>query len=164
MYSTRPLDAAPGHAEVLFPRPFLYRWLARCKSSALPPDVCRFVEARFGAGFGDVRIRTGAAADGLCTALGARACALGCDIVFADRAWAPLSERGLRLLAHSLAHVLQQRAGFHLMPTRMPARLVPVGDPDDACKEEAERLAGEALDGGVCSAVTPDTTGAIRVC
>jgi hypothetical protein len=149
---------------VLFPRTFLYRWLARCKSSALPPDVCSFAESRFGAGFGDVRIRTGQAADGLCTVLGARACTLGCDIVFADRAWAPLSERGLRLLAHGLAQVLQQRAGFHLMPARASARLVPVGDPDDACEQEAGRLAGEALDGGVCSPVTPDTSGALRLC
>ena len=81
MASTRPLDAAPGHAEVLFPRAFLYRWLARCKSSALPPDVCSFAEARFGAGFGDVRIRTGPAADGLCAVLGVRACTLGSSLM-----------------------------------------------------------------------------------
>src|SRR5262249_17508373 len=82
----------------------------------------------------------------------------GRDIVFAEGAYAPASQAGRRLLAHELVHVLQQRSAI----PRPPSCHVPVGDPQDDCESEADRLAGEALGARVRSAVTPDAAGAIR--
>lgn len=60
------------------------------------------MEARFGQSFGDVRAHVDPAA---ASAVGARAYTLGRDIVFAS----PAPER--ELVAHELAHVVQQRQG-----------------------------------------------------
>jgi len=52
-----------------------------------------------------------AGADLACRALHARAFAVGSDIYFADGAFAPHTRAGLWLLAHEVAHVVQQSAG-----------------------------------------------------
>jgi hypothetical protein len=57
-----------------------------------------------------VRVHTGARADASARALGARAYAVGRDIVFADGQFAPETAYGRTLLAHELAHVAQQGA------------------------------------------------------
>lgn len=77
---------------------------------ALPSDLREDMESRFGASFEDVRVHTDAAADRRARAAGARAFALGPDLVFRREAWAPTSGAGRRLVAHELAHVVQQRA------------------------------------------------------
>src|ERR1700677_2200757 len=52
-----------------------------------------------------------AGADSACRALDARAFAAGSDIYFADGAFTPHTRTGLWLLAHEVAHVVQQSAG-----------------------------------------------------
>jgi Domain of unknown function (DUF4157) len=47
-------------------------------------------------------------ADQLCRAFGAKALTTGTDIYFRDGAFAPHTQDGLRLLAHEVAHVVQQ--------------------------------------------------------
>src|SRR3954451_11440659 len=84
--------------------------LARREAAPLGSEDRRFMEARFGADFGDVRVHTGPAAAALCRALDARAFTLGRDVVFGAGQYAPARPAGRRLLAHELAHVLQQRA------------------------------------------------------
>lgn len=69
------------------------------------------VEPRFGCDFGDVRIHTGGDAAQLAETLGARAYTTGRDIVFGGGEFAPGTEGGRHLLAHELAHVVQQRRG-----------------------------------------------------
>ena len=60
--------------------------------------------------FGAIRLhRTGA--DGVCRALGALALTVGSDIYFRDGVFAPYTPAGLRLLAHEVAHVVQQHRG-----------------------------------------------------
>jgi hypothetical protein len=69
-----------------------------------------FFEPRLGTDLSSVRIHTGPKADSASRALGARAFTLGGDIAFARGEYAPNSSEGQRLIAHELAHVLQQSA------------------------------------------------------
>lgn len=70
-----------------------------------------FMEPRFGADFGDVRVHTGAQATDSAHAVGARAYTVGHHVVFSGNHYAPHSESGRSLLAHELAHVVQQSRG-----------------------------------------------------
>jgi len=68
------------------------------------------MEARFGHEFADVKLHTDVAADESARTLNANAYTFGNRIVFAGGSYRPNSERGRRLLAHELAHVVQQRS------------------------------------------------------
>lgn len=76
----------------------------------LPPAERAFFEPRFGRDLGGVRVHTGADAAAAARAVGARAFALGTDVVLGAGAYAPGGAQGRRLLAHELAHVVQQSA------------------------------------------------------
>ena len=78
--------------------------------SPLPEDVRDSMEPRFGADFGGVRLHTGSEAAHLNRELNARAFTHGNDIYLGSGAGAPGSAAGDRLLAHELAHTLQQGA------------------------------------------------------
>jgi hypothetical protein len=80
------------------------------RGTPLPGPVRSFFEPRFGRTFGDVRVHTDAAADDAAGRLHAEAFTYGTDIAFRRGAFDPASEDGRRLLAHELAHVVQQRA------------------------------------------------------
>jgi hypothetical protein len=147
-----------GNGVELLPSNVLCHRLVRREAAPLEPAVRRFMEERFRADFRDVRIHAGPAARALCRALGARAFTWGRDIFFGEGQYAPRGPAGRRLLAHELVHVLQQRLGR----SRGRPSVVPVGDPGDACEAEADRLAAEALGGGLRSAVSPDAAGALR--
>ncbi|TCO80661.1 uncharacterized protein DUF4157 [Plasticicumulans lactativorans] len=77
----------------------------------LPTTLRGFFEPRFGADLSTVRVHTDAAAAAHSRALQARAFTLGEHVAFAPGAYAPHTSGGRELLAHELAHVLQQRAG-----------------------------------------------------
>ena len=132
--------------------------LAHSEARPLEPAVRAFMEGKFGTDFGDVQIHTGPTAEGLCRALQARAFTLGSDIVFGKGQYAPGTLAGKRLLAHELVHVLQQRPAR----VRSQSGFFAVGDPQNDCESEADRLAEEGLDTGLRSAVMPDAAGAIR--
>lgn len=74
----------------------------------LPPSERAFFEPRFGRSFGNVRVHAGSNADHAARAINARAFALGNDIAFARNEFSPGSFEGRRLLAHELAHTVQQ--------------------------------------------------------
>ena len=65
----------------------------------------------FGADFSAVRVHTGTAGQALATRERARAVTAGRDIAFAAGQYAPGTPTGDALLAHELAHVLQQTGG-----------------------------------------------------
>jgi len=69
------------------------------------------MERGFGHDFSAVRVHIGEAAGRSARALGAVAYTLGSDVVFSSGRYAPYTVRGRRLLAHELAHVVQQTAG-----------------------------------------------------
>jgi hypothetical protein len=81
-----------------------------------------------------VRLHTGAQAAGAADRLGARAFTWGGRIVFGTNHYAPHTDSGLALLAHELAHVIQQGADAP-RATTLPLPL----DPDDALECEAVR-------------------------
>jgi Domain of unknown function (DUF4157) len=65
-------------------------------------------EPRFGHDFGDVRLHVGGAASASASALGALAYTVGRDVVFGADQFDPVTARGQHLIAHELAHVVQQ--------------------------------------------------------
>ena len=74
----------------------------------LAADLRSFFEPRFDRDFGDVRIHTGAQAAASAHSLAALAYTQGHDVVFGEGQYAPGTSAGRRLLAHELAHVVQQ--------------------------------------------------------
>lgn len=81
---------------------------SRGHGNALPAGTRAFMEPRFGADFSQVSVHSDAQADQLNRQLSARAFTTGRDIYFRQGAYAPHSESGRQLLAHELAHVVQQ--------------------------------------------------------
>ena len=66
------------------------------------------MEGAFDADFSSVRIHEGSSDDSLNRSLNARAFTVGNDVYFANNQFKPSSGDGQRLLAHELAHVVQQ--------------------------------------------------------
>ncbi len=75
----------------------------------LPTSERGFFEPRFGHDFGDVRVHADAEAGALARDLNARAFTIGADVVFGSGEFSPGAAGGRFLLAHELAHVVQQR-------------------------------------------------------
>jgi hypothetical protein len=94
-------------------------------------------EPRFGHDFAAVRVHCDAAAGASAAALEARAYTLGTDIVFAPGRYRPGSRDGQRLLAHELAHVVQQAGG----PPRIQRQPAGAGEPDEPLEAALERQA-----------------------
>ncbi|HEY2518183.1 MAG TPA: DUF4157 domain-containing protein [Polyangiaceae bacterium] len=67
-----------------------------------------FLEPRFGHSFAHVRVHDGPLASESAAGVGARAYTVGSHVVFRSGAYAPTTPDGRRLLAHELAHVVQQ--------------------------------------------------------
>jgi hypothetical protein len=67
------------------------------------------MEARFGQSFAEVRVLTDQEAAESALAMGADAYTYGRTITFADGHYAPHSDAGHALIAHELAHVVQQK-------------------------------------------------------
>lgn len=78
----------------------------------LDPGTRAFFEPRFGADFSQVRVHTGAGAESSAQSIGALAYTLGSDVVFNAGQYTPETQQGRRLLAHELAHVVQQGRGI----------------------------------------------------
>ena len=70
-----------------------------------------YFEPRFGHQFSQVRIHTDSHAASLAGSIGARAFTLGQDVVFAAGQYQPDSREGRCLIAHELAHTIQQGKG-----------------------------------------------------
>jgi len=75
---------------------------------SLPQDVRDYFEPRFGQDFSQVRLHRDAPANRMAEALNARALTCGQHLVFGRNQWSPATVRGRHLLAHELAHVVQQ--------------------------------------------------------
>jgi hypothetical protein len=76
-----------------------------------------FFEPRFGVDFGGVRVHDHARAHEAAGRMDAQAFAFGHDIAFGRGEYAPETAAGRELIAHELAHTLQQRA--HSEPARI---------------------------------------------
>jgi proteasome lid subunit RPN8/RPN11 len=69
------------------------------------------METLFGRDFGGVRVHTGPEAAAAAESVDAAAFTLGRNIVFGAGRYEPHTNRGRRLVAHELVHVIQQRRG-----------------------------------------------------
>jgi len=77
----------------------------------LPDTVRGFMEPRFNASFGHVRIHTGEQAAQMSDGVSARAFTVGNHIYFGAGQYQPSSSQGKELIAHELTHVVQQGGG-----------------------------------------------------
>jgi hypothetical protein len=83
----------------------------RAAGKPLDGTIRSFMEPRFGHDFSGVRVHTDADAASSARAIGAVSYTAGTNLVFARGAYAPETPEGRGLLAHELAHVVQQRSG-----------------------------------------------------
>jgi len=77
----------------------------------LAPSARAFMEPRFGHDFSQVRVHTDAKAAESARAVHALAYTVGRDVVFGTGRYSPGATAGRSLLAHELAHVVQQSQG-----------------------------------------------------
>jgi len=92
------MDAAPASVDQALASP----------GRALEPALRQDMEQRFGHDFSRVRVHSGAAAEQSAQDINAHAYTIGRNIVFGAGQFAPGTHEGRRLLAHELAHVVQQ--------------------------------------------------------
>jgi hypothetical protein len=97
-----PIETAAGEA------PAIVHDVLRAPGQPLDRATRAFFEPRFGFNFGQVRVHTDEQAVHSARAIGAKAYTAGQAIVFGRGAFAPGDQAGQHLLAHELAHVVQQ--------------------------------------------------------
>jgi hypothetical protein len=119
--------------------------------SPVEPGARSFLEDRMGADFSDVRVHTGAKADESARSINAQAYTVGSDVVFRSGAYQPDTPGGRHVLAHELAHVIQQKSG-PVAGTPAPGG-ISVSHPSDAFEQAAERSASQAVSGGTAQAM-----------
>jgi hypothetical protein len=84
----------------------------------LDPATRGLMESRFGDDFRDVRVHTDSLAAKSAQSVNALAYTVGTDVVFALDQYSPKSPHGRHLLAHELAHVVQQSDGYEIAHKR----------------------------------------------
>jgi Domain of unknown function (DUF4157) len=94
--------AAPSHV------PRIVSDVLRSPGHPLDSAARAFFEPRFGHDFSHVRVHTDSHAADSARSINAHAYTSGSDIVFAPGQYSPATETGRSLLAHELAHVIQQ--------------------------------------------------------
>lgn len=100
-----------GHAGPAPEAPPIVEEVLRDPGQPLDVATRAFFELRFGHDFSGVRIHTDENAAESARAVGARAYTVGPHIAFAASSFAPSTDHGRRLVAHELAHVVQQQGG-----------------------------------------------------
>lgn len=112
----------------------------------LEEPTLTLMERQFQHGFSDVRIHTDAGAATSASALSARAYTVGNHVYFGAQAFRPATRAGAHLLAHELAHVVQQRGGPG--PSARTAG-IPISDPGDPLERQAEAVADDVVRQGI---------------
>jgi hypothetical protein len=106
----------------------------------LDQETRAFMEPRFGHDFGSVRVHTDTQAAKSAGAVSARAYTVGHDVVFGNGQYAPATGAGKLLLAHELAHTVQQGETVQ----RMPAALE-ISHASDPAEQEADAIAKSVM-------------------
>ena len=106
----------------------------RGKGVPLEPATRATLEPMMGSSLAGVRLHADEQASHLARSMSARAFTTGSDIFFADSHYRPGTQVGMRLLAHELTHVVQQRGA----PASSPST---VADPRGTTELEAQRVA-----------------------
>lgn len=113
--------------------------IAATRGGGLPLDrrVASSLSPAMGTSLEGVRVHTGDGAAALARAVTARAFTVGNDIYFARGEYRPGTAEGNQLIAHEVAHTIQQRGA----PTSGP---LTVSQPGDALEREADAVAHHA--------------------
>jgi hypothetical protein len=114
----------------------------------LEHEVQQHMGSRFGEDLSEVRVHTDTRAAESAKALQAEAYTSGRDIYFASGKYAPKTSEGQRLLAHELAHTVQQ--GRASLPSQMAVQThyaVAVSQPNDPLEGEADRASKQFKEG-----------------
>jgi Domain of unknown function (DUF4157) len=118
--------------------PQIVHEVLRSPGQPLDPDTRASMERRFGHNFAGVRVHVDAQAARAADAVGARAFTVGANLVFRQGEFAPQAPAGRALLAHELAHTIQQsRPRDAASPT----------DPEEAAERAADRAADAVMAG-----------------
>ena len=107
----------------------------RGAGTSLDPSVAGRMSESLG-DLSDVRVHTDDTADKLNRSVSARAFATGTDVYFAKGEYSPGSASGDKLIAHELAHVVQQRGAGSSGP-------LSVSQPGDTMEREADSVADQ---------------------
>lgn len=118
----------------------------RSSGQPLDPATRTFMESRFGHDFSRVRVHTDAAAAASAQTVGASAYTVGRHLAFDQGFYAPHTPQGRRLLAHELAHVVQQDSA-----SALTAGGLRISQPDDAAETEAASVAEKVASGQALS-------------
>ena len=109
---------------------------------ALPDSLRGSFESSLGTDLGGVRVHTGGAAAAAANALDARAYAVGQDVFMGAGQYNPDSSDGAFLLAHEVAHTVQQRGA-----STGPQFKLEVSQPGDALETAADDAAAAMIAG-----------------
>jgi hypothetical protein len=134
--------SAPGLA------PPLVHDVLRSPGKPLDGATRAYMEPRFGHSFADVRVHADGRAAESAAAVQANAYAVGRNVVFGAGKYAPASSDGRRLIAHELAHVVQQSAAG----SAAPMASLEVGGTDAPEEGAAECAASAVAAGGTAPA------------
>ena len=113
---------------------------ATSPGAPLPLDLLARFESSLDADLSHVRIHTGRDSAKAADAVGARAYTVGKDVHFGAGYYEPSSASGIELLAHEVAHTVQQPAGA-------PGNRLEVSRPGDGAEVEADQAAGAIMRG-----------------
>jgi hypothetical protein len=109
----------------------------------LDAPVQQLMESHFNTDLSDVRVHTDSRAGQSAAAINAQAYTAGDHIVFQRQHYQPATDSGMRMLAHELTHVVQQRSGP--VDGTPVAGGVSVSDPSDRFEQAAERNADSIM-------------------
>ena len=143
--SASPAPVAPTDA------PWLVQETLRSPGQPLDAAIRAEMEPHFGHDFGAVRVHKDPRAAASARAIGSRAYTVGHNIVFAAGQHAPQTAVGRGLLAHELAHVVQQAQSPGSIQTA-PDGIAPA---DGFHEQQAEMAANAVLEGRPPTALAP---------
>jgi hypothetical protein len=113
----------------------------RSPGQPLDRAALAYFEPRFNPDFGSVRVHSGAEAGASARAGNALAYTVSRDVVFGAGQYVPASSEGRKLLAHELAHVVQQTNMVQASRSDLT-----IGPANSAVEQEAARIAQRVHD------------------
>jgi hypothetical protein len=123
------------------------------RSQGQPLDAATraYFEPRFGQDFGRVRVHSDVLAKESARSVNALAYTVGQDVVFGTGQYAPETMAGRKLLAHELAHVIQQEHSTN--PTKLT-----IGPSESVLEQQGNRATVDVGVGRIAADVSPSST------
>jgi Domain of unknown function (DUF4157) len=115
---------------------------AGSSGTALPDQLRERFEGSLGTDLSSVRVHTGGESELAASAVSAQAFAVGQDVHFGANQYDPTSDAGQHLIAHEVAHTVQQRGGSAVRQNKLT-----VSSSGDALEVEADRAADAMVAG-----------------